>query len=179
MLHIIKDDKDLYAVREEPLVETEDLFGPSFFFILRNFDLNSHVLKPLHKEILRDRVANFVKTNVGFAELYAMADRSGSRKVNYQASASRLSEVQKNLLGLGAPSAKVMHAFAKAIGEDFYEYRYSLEHSSSFKDGAKDGQMRCVVIALTPAPIGVPTKNFRAHWIAETVAFCRGHKQTP
>jgi hypothetical protein len=177
MLHIITDETDLFAVREEPLVGVEDLFGPSFFIMMRNFDLGSKVLKLLHLQVLRERVVDFVKTNVGFAELYAMTDRSGSRKVNYQMAGSRLSEVQHLLLGLGAPPAKIMHSFAKAIGEDYFEDKYNREPDPSSKDGIKDGGRRCVVIALTPAPIGVPTKMFRARPIADTISYCRQHKQ--
>jgi hypothetical protein len=71
MLHVLTEETDLFAVREEPLVGVEDLLGPSFFMILKNFDLNSKALKPLHRQVLRERVLDFVKTNVGFAELYA------------------------------------------------------------------------------------------------------------
>jgi hypothetical protein len=177
MLQLLTDETDLFVAREEPLVDVEDLFGPSFFIVLRNFDLNSKALKPLHRQVLRERVLDFVKTNVGFAELYAMTDRSGSRKVNYQVSGSRLSEVQQHLLGLGAPLAKIMHSFAKAIGEDFFEDRFNREQSPVFQDGIKNGQLRNVVIALTPAPIGVPTKIFRTRFIADTVSFCRQHRQ--
>jgi hypothetical protein len=114
---------------------------------------------------------------VGFAELYAMSDRSGSRKVNYQMAGSRLSEVQQHLLGLGAPPAKIMHSFAKAIGEDYIDDKYNREQDPSSKDGIKDGGRRCVVIALTPAPIGVPTKMFRVRHIADAISYCRQHEQ--
>ncbi len=179
MLHLLTDEADLFVAREEPLDTPEDLFGPSFFILLRNFDLNSKALKLSHRQVLGDRVVGFVKTNVGFAEIYAMTDRSGSRKVNYQVSGSRLSEVQQHLLGLGAPPAKVMHSFAKAIGEDFFEDRFNREQNPVFKDGIKNSQFRSVILALTPAPIGVPTKIFRTHWIANTVSFCRWHHQQP
>jgi hypothetical protein len=175
---LLTDEPDVFVFREEPLAAVEDEFGPSFFIALRNFELNSRDLKPRHMEILRDRVADFVKTNIGFAELYAMTDRSGSRAVNYKVSGMRLAEVQQHLIGLGSPHPKVVHRFAKAIGEDFFEDRFNREQSPAFKDGVKDGQLRTVVVALTPAPIGVPTKIFRTRFVAQVVSFCRFHNQS-
>jgi hypothetical protein len=177
MLDQITDEADLLVLREEPLDTAEDIFGPSFFIILRNFDLNSNALKPLHRQVLQDRVLNYVKRNVGFAEIYAMTDRSGSHDVNYRVAGARLSEVQQFLMAVGAPSLKVMHPFAKAIGEDFFEDRFDREHDPTFRDSVKNSKFRSVIIALTPAPIGVPTKIFRALWIANTIIFCRRHQQ--
>jgi len=166
---------------ERDLLDTpEDLFGPSFFIVLRNFDLNSNALKVLHRQVLREHVRNFVKRRVGFAEIYAMTDRTGSRQVNYQVSGWRLSEVQQFLLRVGAPPEKIMHLFAKAIGEDFWELRYNEGGDpETFKDGRNAGEARRVVIALTPAPIGRPTKIFRTYEIAHCVTFCRLHEQKP
>jgi hypothetical protein len=177
MLQVFTDAPDLFMAREEPLDDVEDLLGPSYFLVLRNFELNSTALKPAHQQVLRDWVVDFVKIRAGFAELYAMTDRTGSREVNYRVSGSRLSVTQQYLLGLGAQPSKVMHAFAKAIGEDFFEDRFRREPNPAFQDGVNDGQLRALVIALTPAPIGVPTKLFRTRFIAETVAFCRQHRQ--
>jgi len=177
MLFVLTDKSDLYVAREETVVGVEDLLGPSYFIILRNFELNSQRLKSLHREALSERVLGFVKTSGGFAEMYAMTDRSGSRKVNYQVSGMRLAQVQNHLLGLGAPLAKVKHSFAKAIGEDFFEDRFDRGHSPMFQDGRQLGHLRSVAIALTPAPIGVPTRIFRTKHIAELVSFCRWHRQ--
>jgi hypothetical protein len=174
---VLTAETDLFVLEEEPLVDLEDEFGSSFFILLRNFALNSNVLRPSHQQVLSDRVLGFVNRGVGFAELYAMTDRSGSRTVNFQVSAGRLTAVQRHLLGLGAPLTKVMHPFAKAIGEDFFKDRFDRTHSPVFGDGRKDGQLRLVVIALTPAPIGVPTKIFRTRAAAATVSFCRRHQQ--
>ena len=113
------DIEDLFVSQEETLGGLEDEFGPSFFILLRNFDLNSNLLKAAHLDILRGRIVPFVQRSVGFAEIYGMTDRSGSRQLNYQISGKRLVAVQQGMLRFGAPSPKVQHQFAKAIGEDF------------------------------------------------------------
>ena len=180
MSEILADDEDLHVFREDPLVDVEDEFGASFFILLRNFHLNSDVLRPSHIEVLRDRVVPFVQRRPGFAEIYGMTDRSGARKLNYQVGASRLRAVQQSLLRLGAQSPQVHHAFAKSIGEDFFEDRFARDPKETmFGDGRKDSRLRVVVIGLTPAPIGVPTKRFRARVQANTLAFCRRHVQRP
>lgn len=173
-----RDEEDLFVSQEETLGGVEDEFGPSFFILLRNFDLNSDLLKAAHLEILRDRVVPFVKNRVGFSEIYGMTDRSGSRQLNYQVAGRRLVSVQQGMLGLGAPSAKVQHLFAKAIGEDFFEARHAADKDDKFfSDGLKKAALRVVVIGLTPAPIGVPTRIFRGRTAGETVSFCRRHVQ--
>src|SRR5262249_247085 len=121
---VLTDATDLFVLEEEPLVDLEDEFGSSFFILFRNFALNTSGLRPSHQHVLSERVLGFVNRSVGFAELYAMTDRSGSRTVNFRVSAGRLTAVQRHLLGLGAPLTKVMHPFAKAIGEDFFKDRF-------------------------------------------------------
>lgn len=177
---VLSDTTDLFVFREDPLVAVEDEFGPSFFMLLKNFPLNGNVLRAEHSEVLRERVAPFIKQRVGFAEIYGMTDRSGSRKLNYKVSGDRLAAVQRNLLDQGAPMAKVFHGFAKAIGEDFFEARsQGGKGDAVFRDNAKNAEFRLVAIALTPAPIGVPTRLFRQPTIANTVSFCRLHAQQP
>jgi outer membrane protein OmpA-like peptidoglycan-associated protein len=175
---ILEDNDDAFVLKEEPLVDVEDEFGPSFFILLRNFEFNSATLKAEHRNILQDRVAPFIKNRVGFAEIYAMTDRSGSRQVNYEMAARRLREVQQALLSVGAPLEKVHHAFAKSLGEDFFEAKHETA-GDVFEDGRRDGSFRSVMIALTPAPIGLPTKIFRARFAANAVAFGRFHFQRP
>ena len=173
------DNEDLFGFEEETLGGLEDEFGPSFFFLLRNFGLNSNALRLAHMDLLRERVVPFLKRGAAFAEIYAMADRSGSRLLNYQVSAGRLSQVQQNMLALGAPSEKVQHRFAKAIGEDFFEDKHRREKDDKFfSDGQRQSALRVVAIALTPAPIGVPTRIFRRSSAAELTSFCRTHTQT-
>ena len=171
--------EDLFVSKEETLGGLEDEFGPSFFILLRNFDLNSDVMKHEHQDILRDRVTPYIQRSVGFAELYGMADRSGTPQVNYEVSGRRLAAVQQSLMRSGAPSTKVHHAFAKAIGEDFFEERKRRDGETShvFDDTKKDGQFRVVVIALSPAPIGVPTRRFRSSSAEDLLRFCRLHVQ--
>jgi hypothetical protein len=172
------DTPDLFAFEEETLGGLEDEFGPSRFILLRNFELNSDALKLAHLDILRERVVPFVNRSPGFAEIYGMTDRSGSRQINYRVGANRLEAVQRQMMALGAPQAKVVHAFAKSIGEDFFEDRHDREKGDLFfTDGLRKGELRVVVIALTPAPIGVPTRAFRRGSAADTVNFCRRHTQ--
>ncbi len=72
-----------------------------------------------------------------------MSDRSGSRRVNYQVSGLRLQEVQRTLLGLGAPQGTIFHPFAKAIGEDFFEDRHDREENDLFfSDGLRKPELR-------------------------------------
>ncbi len=176
---VLSETPDLFVLKEDfPAGSVEDEFGPSFFILLRNFDHNTTRLKAEHATELRDRVVPFVKNNIGFAEIYGMTDRSGSRQVNYKVAASRLREVQGQMLRLGAPSNKVNHRFAKAIGEDFFEARQAADPNSQvFRDGARLGDLRLVVIGLSPAPIGVPTRRFRSSTALNTLAFCRLHEQ--
>jgi len=172
------DNTDLFAFEEETLGGLEDEFGPSRFILLRNFDLNSDALKLAHLDILRERVVPFVNRPPGFAEIYGMTDRSGSRLLNYQVATRRLQAVQRQMVAFGAPQAKVQHAFAKSIGEDFFEDRHDREKGDLFfTDGVRKSELRVVVIALTPAPIGVPTRVFRRSSAADTVNFCRRHTQ--
>jgi len=65
---ILEDNDDAFVLKEEPLVDVEDEFGPSFFILLRNFEFNSATLKAEHRNILQDRVAPFIKNRVGFAD---------------------------------------------------------------------------------------------------------------
>ena len=174
------DNTDLFAFEEETLGGLEDEFGPSRFILLRNFDLNSNVLRLAHLDVLREQVVPFVNRSPGFAEIYGMTDRSGSRQLNYKVGTIRLQAVQRQMLALGAPQAKVVHAFAKSIGEDFFEDRHDREKGDLFfTDGVRKSELRVVVIALTPAPIGVPTRAFRRSSAADTVSFCRRHTQRP
>src|SRR4051794_25189673 len=94
----IVDNDDLFVAKEDSFIDLEsDLFGASFFILLRNFALNGHFLLPAHVEVLRERVAPFIMKPVGFAEIYGMTDRSGSRQINYQVSAERVKAVQDGL----------------------------------------------------------------------------------
>lgn len=172
------DNEDLFAFEEETLGGLEDEFGSSFFIILRNFALNSSALRRVHGEILSDHVIPFLRRTASFAEIYGMSDRSGSRRVNYQVSGMRLQEVQRTLQALGASSAKIFHPFAKAIGEDFFEDRHDREENDLFfSDGLKKPELRVVMLALTPAPIGVPTRRFKRRSALEAISFCRSHEQ--
>jgi len=180
MSEILVDNEDLFLFREDPLVAVEDEFGASFFILLRNFNLNSHLLRQAHIDVLRERAVPFVQRRPGFAEIYGMADRSGSRKLNYHVGAERLLAVQQNMLGFGAKNPQVNHPFAKSIGEDFFADSFARDSKEAvFGDGLKNSQFRVVVIGLTPAPIGRPTKRFRATSPANTLAFCRTHIQQP
>jgi len=176
---IITDTTDLLVVKDEDFGQVEDeLFGPSFFISLRNFPLNSHALRPSHVDILRERVTPRLKTAVTLGEFYGMTDRSGSRQVNYKVAGERLAAVQDALQPFGAPFAKFHHGFCKAIGEDFWAARHDQDPTERiFDDDLKDTEFRCVVIALTPAPVGIPTRRFRNKTIQELLLFCRVHTQ--
>ena len=176
---VIADTTDLFVLREENFGQLEDeVFGPSFFIMLRNFPLNEHVLRPTHVETLRGRVTFELKKPVIFGEFYAMTDRSGARQVNYTVAGRRLKAVQSALLPFGAPFAKFHHPLCKAIGEDFWEAKHERDPNNPlFNDNLKAGDFRMVAIALSPAPIGVPTRNFSNRAVANTLAFCRRHAQ--
>lgn len=178
---IVSDTTDLLVVKEENFGQLEDeLFGPSFFIILRNFPLNEPVLRPAHVEVLRDRVTFELKKPVTLGEFYAMTDRSGSRQINYKVAAKRLTAVQDALLPFGAPFAKFHHRLCKAIGEDFWEAKHDRDPNNHiFDDNLKASEFRSVMIALSPAPIGIPTRNFQNRTIANTLIFCRAHAQKP
>jgi hypothetical protein len=176
------DDVDLFAFEDDTLGGQleDDLFGTSLFVMLRNFALNSSALRKAHTEILTQQVIPFLRRPASLAEIYGMTDRSGSRAVNYKVAGMRLQEVQRTLLGLGAPSEKVFHRFAKAIGEDFFEDRHSREQNDVFfSDGLRKPDLRIVIIAVTPAPIGIPSRRFRSPSAQEALVFCRKHEQRP
>lgn len=177
---VLVDKPELMVIREDPLTAAEDEFGPSFVILLRNYPLNEARLLQVHRDVLRDRVVPFLANRVGLAEIYAMTDRSGTRQVNYQVAAQRLEVVRLELQHVGVPAGKVRHPFTKAIGEDFWEERASRPGAgSNFSDGRKDEELRTTVIALSPAPIGVPTRIFRQPALADTISFCRTHRQRP
>lgn len=171
------DNADLFGFEETFPFSVEDEFGPSLFFILRNLPLNGAVLRQAHIDILRERAVPFLQRSVAFVEIYGMTDRSGSRQLNYKVSLERMRSVQRMMQQLGAPLTKVQHRFAKAIGEDFFEFRHTTPGDRFFVDGQKKAAFRSVIVALTPAPIGVPTKLFRRQTAAEVMRFCRLHLQ--
>lgn len=175
-LEILEENRDVHLVREEFVSTVEDELGPSHIVLLRNFELNGATLTSAHHQVLREWVAPLSRRTAVFIEIYAMTDRSGSRALNYRMSAERLRSVQHALVANGVASQKVFHLFAKAIGEDFFEHRQRLDRSSTvFADNRKDGSLRSVLMALSPAPIGVPTRIFRHFSFAEAISFCRVH----
>jgi hypothetical protein len=176
---VVVDTPHVFIFREEPLDAVEDLFGPSYFITLRNFDLNKATLKPSHVAALQGLVVKYLERKVGYAEIYAMTDRSGTAAVNYDVSAGRLEMVQRHLYRLNAPWPKVHHAYAKAVGEDFYEHLHRLDPDPVYGDARKNGDLRNVTIGLTPAPMGVPTRRFRNRTIAEVLAFGRQYEPKP
>jgi len=134
------DTKDLFVSKEESLTSVEDEFGPSFFILLRNFELNGSQLRPDNVDILRDRVVPYIQRPIGVAEIYAMTDRSGSRQVNYQVSGQRLISTQQSLRGFGAPLEKVQHGFPKAVGEDFFAPSRSHRRRSVYRRGCSEAR---------------------------------------
>jgi|SRR5579883_1204833 len=173
MIMVLADSTDLLLAREESSASVEDELGPSYFILFRNFEHNSKSLRPLHHDVVRNYVVGYLNSPAGFAELYAMTDRTGSREINYTVSAARLKSVQSDLFAQGAPRSKVEHPYAKAIGEDYYADQFDRTHDPEFGGGIKDGKRRCVVIALTPAPIGIPTKLFMTSTFRKVIAYCR------
>ncbi len=178
------NNRDLFVEEEETLGGLEDQFilSPSQMIILKNFDLNStrNDLLKVHQDILRERVAPFLKNNsMGFAEIYAMTDRSGTRQVNYQVSTKRLAMVRLALLRFGVPFTKVFHGFAKAIGEDFWEFRSNQFAGKNpvFQNGLRDSAFRSVSLALSPSPFGFPVRQFLRPTFSEMLRFCRKHVQ--
>lgn len=176
---IITDTTDLLVIKDEGFGQLEDdIFGPSFFIILRNFPLNSHALRPTHIDTLRDRVTSELKKTVTLGEFYGMTDRSGSRQINYKVAAERLAAVQEGLLPFGAPFAKFHHSLCKAIGEDFWGSKHDRDPTDRiFDDDLQDSEFRCVMIGLSPAPIGIPTRIFRNRSAQSVLSFCRAHTQ--
>jgi hypothetical protein len=175
----ITDTNDLYVAEDETFGGLEDEFGPSFLIVLRNLLLNSAALRPSHVDILRERVTPELKKPVFIAEIYAMTDRSGSKQLNYKVAADRLGAVQNGLLPFGAPFAKFHHDFCKAIGEDYFASRHDRDPANPvYDDGKREERFRSVVVALSPAPIGIQTRVFRSSTVANVLAFCRMHSQT-
>jgi len=178
MFNTTTETDDVLFIKEEPIDQVEDLLGPSYFIVLRNFGLNSAALKSEHYKVIRDWVLYYSKNGAGFVETYAQTDRSGTKEVNYKVSEKRLAAVLAYMIQIGCPINKVRHAFAKAIGEDYLEYLYQRDEKNPFlKDDKKRGDMRCVAIALTPAPTGFPSRRFRTSFVSNFVAFCRMYQR--
>ena len=56
----------------------------------------------------------------------------------------------------------------KAMGRGIYAF---------FSDELRKPELRVVVLAVTPAPIGVPTRRFKRRSALEVTTFCRRHTQ--
>ena len=173
------DDDDVFLAKDESF-ELEDELGPSFFLILRNFELNRHVLSLEHTNVLKEWVAPYLKRPAAIAEIYAMTDRTGSKQINYQIAAERLAAVQDGLIPFGPPVATYRHAFCKALGEDFFAARHESDPGVQlFDDGRNDPSFRSVALGLSPAPVGIPTRIFRFVSARSVLGFGRLHQQTP
>ena len=149
----------------------EDELGTSFKVLLKNFRHNGAELLPDHIDVVRDRVVPFVQSRIGFAEIYGLTDRSGSRQVNYKVGGARLRSVQQLMVNLGAPISKAFHPFAKSIGEDFLE-----RFAPNVADGSKVADHRIVVMGLSPAIFPIPSKFFRGA-LSDVILFGRQHVQ--
>jgi outer membrane protein OmpA-like peptidoglycan-associated protein len=179
MHELMIDDSDVFLLKEES-VEVEDELGPSFFVILRNFPLNAHALTVAHMNVLKEWVAPYLKRPAAIAEIYGMTDRSGSKQINYQVSAKRLAAVQNGLILYGPPVSRYRHAFCKALGEDFFAAKHDSDPGVQlFDDDRRDGSFRSVVLGLSPAPVGIPTRIFHATSARSVLSFGRLHQQTP
>ena len=109
-----------------------------------------------------------------------MTDRSGSKQVNYKVAAQRLEAVQAGLLPFGPPFARYHHDFCKALGEDFFAAKHEADPGVRlFDDDRLEGSFRSVVIGLSPAPIGIPTRFFHQDAARSVLSFGRLHRQTP
>lgn len=176
---IFINTSEVFLYREDPVDDAEDVLGPSYYLLLTNFGHNAWKLSVAHTDVLRQWVADLAtRKPATFVEIYGMTDRSGTRAVNYRIAAERVLQVQLKLLALGVPNAKVQHPFAKSIGEDYFEHRHE-RANDEFDDGRRQGGFRSVVMALTPAPVGVPTKIFRQPHARRSIAFCRYHTPRP
>jgi hypothetical protein len=174
------DTSDVFLIKDESF-ELEDELGHSYFAILRNFPLNSHALSGEHVSVLREWVAPYLKQRpAAIAEIYGMTDRTGSKQINYEVAAARLTAVQDGLLPFGPPYAKYHHDFCKALGEDFFAARHKADPGVQlFDDNRFDGSFRSVVIGLSPAPVGIPTRIFRNVAARNVLGFGRLHQQSP
>lgn len=173
-MSLVHESANALVIRDDGLfADVEDELGTSFKIILHNFRHNGAELLPDHIDVIRDRVVPFVQSRIGFAEIYGLTDRSGSRLVNYKVGGQRLRSVQQLMVNLGAPLEKTFHRFAKSLGEDFIE-----QTRPNLPDGAKVDGHRSVVIGLSPAIFPIPSKFFRGA-LADVIHFGRRHVQLP
>ena len=174
MATVVHRTANALVVRDDgEFADMEDELGTSFTVFLTNFRLNRGELFPDHIDVIDNRIVPYVQTRIGFAEIYALTDRSGSRRVNYAVGGKRLQAVQQRMFGRGAPSEKTFHRFAKSLGEDFQDQVHP-----EIADGTKDSMQRSVVIALSPAIFPAPSKAFRG-FLSEIIRFGRTHVQQP
>jgi hypothetical protein len=170
----IADTAELYVTQDETYGGVEDEFGPSYFVLLRNFPLNGATLQPTHRDTLSGLVAKELQKPIRVAEIYGMTDRSGDQKLNYKIAGDRLEAVLDFLLSTPAPKNRYRNDYNKAIGEDYFAHLHKVDPTNSnFDDGRYDGGYRSVIIAISPAPIGIPTRIFRYQTAQNVISFCR------
>jgi hypothetical protein len=58
-------------------------------------------------------------------------------------------------------------------------FRHLDDSEGFFADGIKKASLRAVAIALSPAPMGIPSRMFRTRAAREVVSFGRAHVQKP
>jgi len=117
-----------------------DPFGPEFAAFLF-FDKNGTELAEAHKQFLATKAVLVLSNPIGFAEIYAFTDTTGTDQVNEEVSLARLRAVQNFLSQQGVPADKAFdptnHRF---FGEKFARQRDP--------DNTDDGAFRAVAIAL-------------------------------
>ena len=101
-----------------------DPFGGPEFAAFLFFDKNGTELKEAHKEFLTSKAVFVLANPIGFAEIYAFTDSTGTDQVNEEVSFARLRAVQDFLSQQGVPADKAFdpsnHRF---FGEKFARER--------------------------------------------------------
>jgi hypothetical protein len=119
---------------------TGEPFGPEFAAFLF-FEKNGIDLTPAHRAFLARKAVNVLRDRIGFAEMYAFTDTTGTDQVNEEVSLARLRAVQDFLSQQGVPADK---AFDPS-NHRFFGEKFARAHDP---DSTDDADFRVVAIGL-------------------------------
>src|SRR5262249_48972295 len=119
---------------------TKDLAGEVYSFY---FGSGSWILGPRQEQVLREYVVPMLNMTGSLVEIYALSDRSGSKKSNYELSQHRLGFVENMLTILGADHDLGFSPKNKYFWEGYAAY-------TGLKDGTSFFYQRCVQIWWWP-----------------------------
>jgi len=108
-----------------------------------NFKTNVVTLNAAQEKLFDESVLPLLTAKGAVAEMYGLADRTGSQKVNYDVSRQRLWYVEFYASNVGVSAEMAFGQQNKYFGEDYAEYLNEQDSTSNF-------YQRCVLIWVWP-----------------------------